>query len=133
MIENVWAGFISAVQMLLISTGIFIAWGAGFYLRERSRDMQRTYRNAVIVLMCAAAVLSLLTGSGNMAKALVYWLVVIGVPLAIGLGPTEQAWDWIRQGDAGNSGRGGGGAGGAGSPGGGSGGRPGGPHEGGGF
>lgn len=97
MIENLWAGFISALQMLLISTGIFVAWVGGFILRQRSRDLQRTYRNSVIALVGVVIVLTILTGSGTMAKAFVYWGIVIGVPLALGLGPTERAWDWLSQ------------------------------------
>ncbi len=106
MIENVWAGFISAIQMLLISAGIFVAWGGGFMLRERSRDLQRTYRNALIALVCVVIALTLLTGMGNMVKAFVYWSVVIGVPLALGLGPTERAWQWLSQSDRGAGSRG---------------------------
>lgn len=108
MIENVWAGFISAIQMLLISAGIFVAWGGGFMLRERSHDLQRTYRKAVLALVGIVIVLTLLTGMGNMVKAFVYWAIVIGVPLALGLGPTEQAWQWLSQSERAASVRGGG-------------------------
>ncbi len=97
MIASIWSGFISALQMLLISGGIFVAWLVGYVLKERSRDLQKTYRHAILLLVAVVAGLSILAGTGNIAKAFVYYAIVLGTPLALGLGPTDALWKWIAQ------------------------------------
>jgi hypothetical protein len=95
MISSIWAGFISALQMLLMSAAIFVAWWVGWTLRERSRNLQRTYRNAVLGLLAVAVMLALLIGAGKRVEAFVYALVVFGAPLALGLELTDRIRQWI--------------------------------------
>lgn len=80
-------GFGSGVLMLIFSGAILaVGWGAHL-LRDRSHDINLTYRYMAAGVVTLGLVAALVAGSGQRVQWFFFMITVVGVPIAVGLAP----------------------------------------------